>query len=52
VQSVVNTAAPASSLLLVKTLDGATHGGGNFWSTQDADYRALLQWIAEGAQKN
>lgn len=52
VQSVVNTAAPSTSLLLVKTLNGATHGGGNFWSAQDADYKAILQWIAEGAQKN
>ena len=52
VQDVVDTAAPASSLLLVKTLNGATHGGGNFWSTQDADYLALRQWIAEGAQNN
>jgi len=52
VQSVVNTASPASSLMLVKTLNGTSHGGGNFWSTQDADYKAILQWIAEGAQKN
>lgn len=52
VQSVVSTAAPASSLLLVKTLYGASHAGGSFWTTQDADYRALLQWIAEGAQNN
>lgn len=52
VQSVVNTAAPASSPLLGKTLFGSTHGGGSFWTTQDADYKALLQWIAEGAQKN
>jgi mono/diheme cytochrome c family protein len=50
--SKVNTSAPASSLLLVKTLNGATHGGGSFWSTADADYKAILQWIAEGAQKN
>jgi mono/diheme cytochrome c family protein len=52
VQSVVNTTVPASSLLLVKTLEGATHAGGGFWTTQDPDYKALLQWIAEGAQKN
>jgi hypothetical protein len=52
VLSAVNTSAPASSLLLNKTLNGSTHGGGNFWSEQDADYKAILQWIAEGAQKN
>ena len=52
VLGVVNTAAPASSLLLAKTLDGSTHGGGAFWTDQDADYKARLQWIAEGAQKN
>ena len=52
VQGVVDSAAPASSLLLLKTLNGATHGGGNFWSAADADYLALRQWIAEGAQNN
>jgi mono/diheme cytochrome c family protein len=52
VQSVVNTGSPAKSLLLEKTQNGATHGGGSFWSAQDADYKALLQWISEGAQKN
>jgi hypothetical protein len=52
VQSVVNSAAPASSLILIKSVNGSTHGGGSFWSSQDADYRAILQWVAEGAQKN
>lgn len=52
IPSKVNIAAPASSLLLVKTLNGATHGGGNFWSAQDSDYKAILQWIAEGAHNN
>jgi hypothetical protein len=28
------------------------HAGGAFWSTGDPDYRALKQWIAEGAQNN
>jgi mono/diheme cytochrome c family protein len=50
--SKVNTASPAASLILIKTLEGASHGGGSFWSTSDADYKAILQWIAEGAQKN
>jgi len=52
VLSVVDTAAPDSSLLLAKTLYGASQGGGNFWSVQHADYLALRQWIAEGARKN
>jgi len=28
------------------------HAGGSFWSASDADYRAVRQWIAEGAQDN
>jgi hypothetical protein len=50
--SVVNITSPASSLILVKTLNGSTHGGGSFWTDQDADYKAIRQWIAEGARKN
>jgi hypothetical protein len=52
VLEVVNTAAPEASLLLAKTLEGAVHGGGAFWTTGSEDYRALRQWIAEGAQEN
>lgn len=52
VRDVVNTVDPASSLLLTKPMNGSSHAGGNFWSTSDADYRALRQWIAEGALKN
>ena len=29
-----------------------THAGGGFWSETDADYKAIKQWIAEGAQDN
>jgi len=28
------------------------HAGGGFWSEIDADYKAIKQWIAEGAQNN
>ncbi len=28
------------------------HAGGGFWSSLDADYRAIKQWIAEGAWDN
>lgn len=47
---------PDSSPVIAKTIkqqDGSMmHSGGAFWSTQDADYKAILQWIAEGAQNN
>ncbi len=49
---VVNTVNPDASLLFAKTVEGAVHGGGTFWTTRSADYRALRQWIAEGALKN
>ena len=47
---------PDSSLVLAKTrwqTDGKViHGGGAFWSTTDPDYKAIRQWIAEGARDN
>lgn len=49
---VVNVSSPNASLVLSKTLEGAVHGGGSFWTLQDTDYKAISQWIAEGAQKN
>lgn len=52
IRDVVNQANPGASLLFAKTLDGAVHGGGTFWSVQSPDYRALRQWIAEGARNN
>lgn len=52
IREVVNVRNPASSVVLGKTLAGSNHGGGSFWAPGDADYQALLQWIAEGAEKN
>jgi len=52
VRTVVNTDVPEASLLLGKTMVGSTHGGGAFWDTTSADYRALRTWIAEGARDN
>ena len=52
VRSVVDTAHPAESLILNKTLPGAVHAGGAFWDQTNPDYLALKQWITEGAQKN
>jgi len=47
---------PDSSPVLLKTKkqpDGSiSHPGGVFWSTSDADYRALRRWISKGAQNN
>ena len=51
IRSVVDTAHPAQSLMLNKTVPGAEHGGGAFWDQTGADFLALKQWIAEGAQK-
>ncbi len=52
VREVVNTDVPEASLLFAKTMAGSTHGGGAFWTTESADYRALRTWIAEGALDN
>jgi hypothetical protein len=52
IRSVVDIGNPAQSLLLNKTVPGAQHGGGAFWDQMGADYLALKQWIAEGAQKS
>lgn len=45
---------PDSSPVLLKTLSqssgAVTHGGGGFWTQADGDYKAIRQWIAEGAQ--
>jgi len=47
---------PDSSSMLSKTKkqksENVIHGGGAFWSPADADYKALRQWIAEGAMDN
>jgi hypothetical protein len=50
--SVVDTAHPAKSQLLLKTTPGAMHAGGTFWNERSPDYIALRQWITEGAHKN
>ncbi len=52
VGTVVNVDIPSASLLFAKTLPGAQHGGGAFWDETSPDYRALRQWIAEGARDN
>ncbi len=52
VSDIVDTADPTASLLLQKTVVGAIHSGGSFWIESDNDYRAIRQWIAEGAQNN
>lgn len=42
-----------SSPLLIKTkVNGSNHAGGWFWNTTDNDYKAIKQWIVEGAQNN
>ena len=44
---------PDESPLLAKTTIGRqNHGGGHYWSADDPDYKAIRQWIAEGAQNN
>jgi hypothetical protein len=48
---------PDSSPLLTKTVmlpagSAPIHGGGAFWSPTDLDYKAIRQWIAEGALNN
>ena len=44
---------PDMSPLLLKTVkNGQNHGGGIFWTSDNADYKAIRQWIAEGAQNN
>lgn len=52
VLSAVDLASPVASLLLVKTQGVTSHGGGVFWDTNNPDYVAIRQWIAEGALKN
>ena len=50
VTKLVNTAAPATSRLLLKPLDpsagGMGHTGGSFWKSRtDPEYHAVLNWI-------
>ncbi len=46
----VNLLDPHESLLLLKPLMKVSHGGGKQLHTDDAAYRILLDWIADGAQ--
>lgn len=51
VTKLINTAAPATSRLLLKPLDpsagGMGHTGGSFWKSRtDPEYLALLNWIS------
>lgn len=43
-------ASPVLSHTLLQSSGTVTHGGGGFWTTLDGDYKAIRQWIAEGAQ--
>lgn len=44
---------PDGSPLLTKTKIGQTnHAGGQFWDEDHPDYKAIRQWIAEGAPNN
>jgi len=56
IKDFVNTSNPDQSLVLTKTKvqdpGTAIHAGGSFWTTDDADYKAVRQWIAEGANNN
>jgi hypothetical protein len=52
VESIVDPENPEQSLLLNKTVPGGVHGGGAFWDKGSADYRAIRQWITEGALNN
>ena len=53
VMNIVNTANPEASKMLVLPLYGSEHGGGASWlNSNDEDYKAILQWIKEGAKNN
>jgi hypothetical protein len=43
---------PIESRLLVKPLTGSTHAGGSFWNSGDPEYKAIKQWVIEGASHN
>jgi len=47
--AIVNTSSPSNSLLLSKTVKGFTHAGGWLRIKEGADYKAIRQWIVEGA---
>ncbi|HEY6011825.1 MAG TPA: hypothetical protein VIX18_10180 [Nitrospirota bacterium] len=41
---------PLLSHTLLQSAGTVTHGGGGFWTRTDGDYKAIRQWIAEGAK--
>ncbi len=50
-KGLVDTANPASSLLLVKPVDAdGSHPGGRILDSSSAAYKTILSWIAAGAQ--
>jgi hypothetical protein len=53
IKDLVNTSDPDASPVLSHTLlqssGTVTHGGGGFWTPADGDYKAIRQWISEGA---
>lgn len=48
VRTLVSPSSPAASALLVEAA-GQGHGGGAILGTDEPDYRALLEWIGQGA---
>lgn len=56
ISDVVNTVNPDQSGLLSWVVQGspesAAHSGGWFWKTTDPDYKAIRQWVSEGALNN
>jgi len=56
IKDFVDISDPAASPLLTKTLlqnaGTAVHAGGSFWTSVDTDYKAIRQWITEGANNN
>ncbi len=54
IQDVVDTANPADSALLTHPLleDTSNSACGDWWSKKSAEYKAVKQWIAEGAKNN
>lgn len=43
---------PDASPILSMPSSILSHPGGRFWKAEDADYKAIRQWIAEGAKNN
>lgn len=52
IKDIVNTVNPDASAILTSVIAGSSHAGGSFWQTSAADYKAIRQWIAEGAKNN